>query len=525
MAGPQIVAKFVADTSKLTSEIDNVANNGSSKLSSFGKKAAAGIAAGFAVGAVVDFGKAAIQAAQDDAAAQATLAQTLKNVTGATDAQVKASEDYIGTLSKQVAIADDDLRPAYDKLVRAYGNTEDAQKALTLATDVAAGTGKDLSTVTDAMMKAAQGNTGALKKMGIEITNADGSAKSLDEIMASMSETFKGQAATAADTTAGRMKNASIQFGEFQEQLGTAVLPLLSAFADILTTYVIPTLSAVATYVQENISWLGPMAAIVGAVTAAVWLFNAALAANPIVLVTIALAALVGGIIYAYNNVKIFKTIVDTSFRAIATAFGWITDAAETVFNWLRNNWPTLVAVLTGPFGIAVLAITKNWDTIKDAATDVYDWIKSKFDSLVSFFSGIAGTIGGIMGTIANAIKAPINAIIQGWNNLEFKVPRVDIPKVHIPGVGDIGGGGFGGQTIGFPNISKLATGGVVSVPTLALIGEGGETEVVAPESMLRAIMREEAGGNYTLNIYPRRADASDVAYGFRRLELMAGVR
>ena len=57
---------------------------------------------------------------------------------------------------------------------------------------------------------------------------------------------------------------------------------------------------------------------------------------------------------------------------------------------------------------------------------------------------------------------------------------------------------------------------------TLFVGGEAG-TEIVAPEDMLRAIMREEGGGSYTLNIYPRRADTSDIAYGFRRLELMAG--
>jgi hypothetical protein len=63
----------------------------------------------------------------------------------------------------------------------------------------------------------------------------------------------------------------------------------------------------------------------------------------------------------------------------------------------------------------------------------------------------------------------------------------------------------------------------VLTRPTLFVGGEAG-TEIVSPEDLLRQIMREEGGGRYTLNIYPRTADASDIAYGFRRLELLAGL-
>lgn len=79
-------------------------------------------------------------------------------------------------------------------------------------------------------------------------------------------------------------------------------------------------------------------------------------------------------------------------------------------------------------------------------------------------------------------------------------------------------------MTIGFPDLPTLASGGLLTSPTLFLGGEAG-TEIVAPEDMLRSIIREESGGgNYTLNMYPRTADAADIAYGFRRLELMAGL-
>ncbi|HKE74326.1 MAG TPA: hypothetical protein VKB57_11965, partial [Acidimicrobiales bacterium] len=129
-AGPTIVAKFMADTSNLTSEVDKAASGSESKLTNFAKNAALAIGGAFAVTKVVEFGKASVQAASEDAAAQAQLAAALKNTTGATDAQIAGAEKFISNLSKQAAIADDDLRPALATLARGFGDTEKAQQAL-----------------------------------------------------------------------------------------------------------------------------------------------------------------------------------------------------------------------------------------------------------------------------------------------------------------------------------------------------------------------------------------------------------
>src|SRR5882672_403846 len=306
--GPTIVAKFLADTSQMTGEVDKATSGAGSKIDGFAKKAALAIGGAFVVDKVVDFGKASVEAAAADAEAQSKLALTLKNTTGATDAQVAATETYISNLSKQTAIADDDLRPAMENLARGFGDTEQAQKALSLATDVSAGTGKDLNTVTTAMMKAAQGQTGALKKLGIETTNADGSAKSLDEIMASMSETFKGQAATAANTTAGKMRGAEVAMGELQETIGTALLPVLGDMATLLTGTILPAVTNVFGWITDHkdlvvsaliavavviTGTLGP-AFITWAVAAASAAAATLLAAAPF----IALGAVIAGVAY-----------------------------------------------------------------------------------------------------------------------------------------------------------------------------------------------------------------------------------
>jgi hypothetical protein len=90
-----------------------------------------------------------------------------------------------------------------------------SQELLQVAVDASAGTGKDLSSITLAMGKAAQGSTGGLEKLGVATKGAHGEALTADQVFANMAKTFKGDAATAADTRP--VVNAKIQFGEFQE--------------------------------------------------------------------------------------------------------------------------------------------------------------------------------------------------------------------------------------------------------------------------------------------------------------------
>jgi phage-related protein len=676
-AGPTIVAKFLADTSKMTDEVDKATTNAGNKFGDFAKKAAFAVGGAFAVDKVIDFAKASVEAAAADAEAQDKLALTMRNVTGATDDQIAASEAFIGNLSKQAALADDDLRPAMDKLVRGFGNAEKAQSALALATDVSAGTGKDLSTVTDAMMKAAMGNTGALKKMGVEVENADGSAKSLDQVMADMSKTFSGQAATAAQGTAGQMRNAQIQFGEFQEQVGTALLPVLATLAGFLIDTLIPALSGIATWMADNkdvlIAGFIGLAVIVGAVVVPAFITwataagAAAIATLTAIAPFILIGALIAGIAYLiiknWDNIKaglgvvwefiqnvfgwivtavttylgfvvtfwttawnVLVAVVTTLWDWIKTVFGWIVtgiqlyiglviafwttawnvllavvttlwDWISTVFGWIVTGietyvglvigfwttaWDVLKAVVTTlwdwiktVFGWIVTGITTYvntwvsivtgaWDLIKNGATAVWQWIVDKFNAIVSVVTGAANTvrdtvtgawnaikdgvsavytfvtdkftaiadffqrvidrIKSMAGGIADAVKGPINSVLNFWNGLEFRIPEMRIPEVEIPIIGKVGGGTMGGQRFETNNIPLLARGGVLTDPTLFVGGEAG-TEIVAPEDMLRAIVAEEGGGGtYILNMYPRTADASDIAYGFRRLELLAGL-
>jgi hypothetical protein len=516
-SGPTITAKFVADTSQLVNEVGKVEQSAGSRLKSFAGKAALALGGAFAVSQVAEFGKASVDAAAADAKAQAILADTMRNVTGATDAQIASTESFLSALSKSTAVADDDLRPALANLIRGFGDAGEAQDALSLATDVSAGTGKDLVSVTEAMAKAALGNTGALGRLGIKTKDAAGHALTLDQIMGDMARTFDGQAARAADTTAGKMANASIQFGEFQEMIGAKLLPIVATLASYFMNTLLPAFEAVVSWIADNKDLV--LAAFIGFATVVAtmlvpafiaWAASAAAAAAATLVAAapfIAIGAVIAAV--AFVIIKNWDSIVN----ATKAAWNAVLFAVRFVWDWIKENWPLLLAVITGPFGLAVYAIVQNFDTIKDAASAVYDWIVDKFNAIANFLSGIVGSIAGAIGRVASAIKGPINAVISGWNAIEFTVPHITLPTVDLGPFGSFGGQSFGGQTFGFPNIPHLAQGGIVTGPTLAVIGEAG------PE----AIIPLERAGSRTYNLTVNMPVGGDPAMAGR--SIVAAIR
>ena len=205
-----LTLKLLADINDFTKNInkaDNEVTGFGDKVTKFGKVAgAAFLAAGVAAAAYA--GKLAIdgvKAAIEDEAAQAKLATTLKNVTGATDDQIKATEDYILKQSLLFGVTDDELRPSLDRLTRATGDVTKAQQLQSIAINIAAGTGKSLQAVTESLSKAQEGNLAGLSRLGVGITKAELATLSFDQITAKLATTFEGQATKQADTFQGKM--------------------------------------------------------------------------------------------------------------------------------------------------------------------------------------------------------------------------------------------------------------------------------------------------------------------------------
>jgi hypothetical protein len=216
------------------------------KVDAFGKKAglafaAAGAAAALYAGKLI---KEGVESAIADEKAQASLAKTLENVTGATKTQIAAVEQYISKTSLATGITDDELRPSLDRLTRSTRSVEEAQKLQTLALDIAAGTGKSLGAVSEALSKTYDGNFGALKRLGVPLDESIVKSKDFDAATKALAATFKDQASVQANTFEGRMQRLKTALDEAKESVGAALLPALQRLVGFITDRILPQINA-----------------------------------------------------------------------------------------------------------------------------------------------------------------------------------------------------------------------------------------------------------------------------------------
>lgn len=244
------------------------------------------------------------------------------------------------------------------------------------------------------------------------------------------------------------------------------LLNLGSGFSDIgssLYNFVIPSLKSLTKSTITNAIQMARQTVVTGAQKVAMMagavatnamavgqrVLNAAMRANPIGLIITALILLVGGLIYAYKKSETFRNIVNGAFHGVQAAVSFVID-------WIRRNWPLLLAILTGPVGLAVLVIGKHKDKI------------------LGFFRSIPGAIGGFFRGIGSAIAAPFQSAFQAiknaWNNTVggkgFSVPGW-IPGIggkdfHIPyfHTGGVVSGALGSETLAVLKAGERVTGG-----------------------------------------------------------------
>jgi hypothetical protein len=236
----------VDDLKKKLGEADKAVESNSSKISEFGKKAAAAFAV--AAAAAVAYGTKlavdGVKAAIEDEAAQLRLAAALRSATGATEAQIAATEAYILKTSLATGVADDQLRPALQRLAVSTKDTEEAQKLLNLSLDIAKGRGLALETVANALGRAQDGNTTALGRLGLGLSKAELSTLSFTQVQEKLSDLYGGAAAANAETFQGKIDRLKVGFDEAKESLGVALLPAVEEFIGFLNTTGIPALNA-----------------------------------------------------------------------------------------------------------------------------------------------------------------------------------------------------------------------------------------------------------------------------------------
>lgn len=329
------------------------------------------------------------------------------------------------------------------------------------------GTTKD---AVDALNAAMRGESDPIERYGISLNEtavkAELAANGQDKLTGAALEAAKTQARLAlitrqsadaqgafgreANTLAGQQQRLGAQFDNLKVTLGTQLLPALTSVASYVNSTALPAfaqfgakVSAVAGFVNQHKVALTALATAIAAVVAITkihtavmavqaaggllavlkatkivtaatkayaaiqWLLNAALTANPIGIVIVALAALGAGLVIAYKKSETFRKIVNAAFsvvKAVASqvasffttkipaAFARVQSAASSALGWIKGNWPAIVAVLTGPFGIAALLIAKNWDKIKAGGEAVVNFIKTIPGKIIAVFTGAAAS-------------------------------------------------------------------------------------------------------------------------------------
>jgi hypothetical protein len=240
---------ILGDVSNLTKSLkaaDNDVGGFAGGLEKFSKRAGQAFAVAGAA-ALAYAGKLAIdgvKAAIEDEKANAKLAQTLINVAGATQGTIEEVLAYSRATELATGVTEDELRPSLNRLAIATGNVEKAMELQGLAIDVAAGSGKGLDAVTQALSKAFEGNTASLGRLGIGISAAELKTLSFDQITKRLSDTFAGQADVAANTYEGRIERLQLAFDDVRDSLAERLLPFIERFINFLLQKGVPTLNS-----------------------------------------------------------------------------------------------------------------------------------------------------------------------------------------------------------------------------------------------------------------------------------------
>lgn len=378
----QLVFKFISDTAALTKGINSTKKqlSGLEKLTQgVGRsmsKALGAVGVGIGLASVVYQLKEAGKAAVEDAKAQQILAASMKNSVGATDEQVSSTEDFIKKLQLQTSILDDELRPAMSTFVRATGDVAKSQELLTLATDVSAGTGKDLATVSQAIAKAYNGQFTSLNKLVPGIANAVNPIGELER-------KFKGLAETAAN--ADPFTRMQVIFADLQEQIGSALIPYLQQMAEYLSsTEGQQQLQAIAQTVAEivqgfmgMVQWIGQNIQLIVALGAAFATIRIAWIAN-----TVAVGLYNAGMITSIALTTALKIAIASTgigllivgLGSLAGAFMGSSDATDQATDSMNNYAGAVDAAGNAVTELPVANVGQDLKPINPKPGEVYTW-------------------------------------------------------------------------------------------------------------------------------------------------------
>ena len=444
-----------ADANEQIDDTTDRAKESENKISGAFKKIGAAVGTYFAVDKIKDFGLNCINAAADANAASSQFSQ----VFGDMESQAKKS---LTGIADNTGIQVNRMKGSYTQIA-AFAKTTGmdtsnalglADRAMVAVADSAAFYDRTLEETTESLQSFLKGNYENDSALGLsctEVTRNEAANRLYGKSFKDLSEAQKqltllqmvedankasgalGQAARESDTWTNQTGNLKQAWTDFQSVLGQKVLPLaveavkkaseavqglsekmptiIQTFKDwspliagVVTGFV--TLKA-AMAISSRISavtkaWTAYKTANEGA-TIAQWLLNAALNANPIVLIVSLIAGLVVAIITLWNTNEDFRNKVIEIWEAIKNAFGTAIEAIKSFFVGL---WEKIVSVWESIKETISTAI----ETIKTVVTEKFNAVK---ETITNIFTSIKDTLSTIWETIKNVIQVAIMFIVE----------------------------------------------------------------------------------------------------------------
>lgn len=383
--------------------------------SRFSKAAKIGLtaAAGLGVGLAAIF-KTGFDEAKDASAGTAQLAAGIKSTGNAANVTVDGLNDLAGQIQNYSGQTDDSIVASeqllltFTSIKNAAGKNNDIfSQATKLTADMAAKMGTDASSSAVLLGKAlndpAKGLT-ALTRVGVSFT--DGQQKQIKALQASgntmgaqkliiaeLNKEFGGAAEAAGKSLPGQLARAKRSFEDLAQGVVEQLLPVIQALLNIFITKVMPVFQRVADFITEHKTVFTILAAVIGTVVVAVktWtiaqgIFNAVMAANPVMVVVVAIAALVAGVVVAYQKCETFRDIVQGAFAVIKTAVLAVVDVFTVD---IPQAFSDAVTFVTGLPARLATAGAKLWTWVLDLYKAEWLLVKTAVVDAVTFVTGI----------------------------------------------------------------------------------------------------------------------------------------
>jgi Prophage tail length tape measure protein len=326
-----------------------------------------------------------------------------------------------------------------------------------------------------------------------------------------------------------RLQHAAEAAGKFIA--GTLVPALLAIFRFINSHKTL--VQSLAVGILAIVAAIRIWTAVTRTMAAVQAILNVVLSANPIGLIILAIVGLAAGLIYAYKHSETFRRIVTAAFHAV-----WA--VIQAVWNWVKEHWPLLFIILTGPIGAAVVLIIRHWSRFRDVALSVFRVVVGAFLNLASAiingaaraFGWVPGLGGKLRGAAAefNRFRDSTNRALHGIRDEQVAVAG----RVSLTGPSQVL------KTFRAGPVVRMAAGGLItqgSGPTADdVLGRLSRGEFVLNAKAVQAVgvgplqqlnaMRFADGGlvpHARMDASPFRLGAASADRGFQRLAHTVG--